>query len=179
MHYFIVIVTSLFFAYLVVMPSELRAQVKTASEGSVYAAPGMMVKIGRPAIYTVPKPTSIPIISPVILPRFWSKTDSTRKAEYAIFIQELYRQIKYPVSSLREQVEGIVYLNFRVNAAGQIDGVTLKKSNLVLSGWSGEATNVAKDALVVEAMRVVKTLRFPPSTSPTDTVTVPVSYRIQ
>ena len=177
MNYLVTIAILLFFVCSVVMPVELRAQERGVGEGDVYAAPGMMVKVRRTVLIdTTAKPKPKPVLSSIILKRFWNNADIFKQAEYDAFIRELYSHIKYPSSSLRDQVEGTILLQLTVSNDGTVKDVALKKKELV---WVGEASSKAKDALGEEAMRIARTLRFEPGSIASDNVTVPVKFTIQ
>lgn len=158
------------------IPDELRAQA-SSSNSDVYAAPGMMVKVRRTVLTdTTSRPKPKPVLSSVILKRFWTAADTFKPTEYDAFIRELYSHIKYPSSSLRDQVEGTILLRLTVSNDGTVKDVAPEKKELV---WVGEASSKAKDALGEEAMRVARTLRFEPGSIVSDNVIVPVKFTIQ
>lgn len=166
-----------FLIQMVFTPNELWAQIKDIDKGEAYAAPGMMVKLRRTVITdTAAKPKPASVLSSIILKRFWITADTTKTEAYNAFIRELYSHIKYPPSSLKNQVEGAVFLRFVVGADELVKNVVLENKSLV---WVGDATTEAKDALAEEAMRAAKTLRFEPTDKPTDEVAVPVQFTIQ
>ena len=139
--------------------------------GEIYAAPGMAVRIAKPAPVPQSKPKEL--VPPVaILPRFWRSTDNafrnTGSAQLLYFIQY---NTKYPAAAKSIEFEGKIYVRTIIDASGEPSKIEVINRNKTVA-----AQTDALNSLEVESMRVVRAMRFQPQAGVADTIVVPIVY---
>lgn len=169
---------------------------KAQGNGEVYAAPGMPVRVSgsvaepsrRPVPKAVPdlkpkaaasEPAFAPIISPVF-PRFWHQPEPARSQGRHNYYQFQQQHSQYPATSLRAGVGGHVWALLTVRADGTVGGVRITRRVMNEEVPSLEApSSAAEAALEAEVIRVVSQMRFEPSGTEPDTVTVSQRFEFQ
>lgn len=150
-----------------------------AQPSSVYAAPGMSVKVQRtipPATKTTrPKP---PIISPVFA-RYWHQADSQQIVNKQVCMLFASRQSRFPATSLSAGVGGQVKALLTVLPDGKVSNVKIISRVMDSNpAWPTKSTSDGAD-LDAEVVRVMSQLRFEPTPKASDTITVWQRFHIE
>lgn len=158
------------------------------AQGGAYSAPGMPLHLqhGVPVVPVRPvrKTAAAPPLSSVlkaapVLPRFWQLTDSARKKASAQLNQFASSQAKYPHNTLHAGIDGIVYVRLTVGSDGTVTQADIIRRTLSAEGGDVTYSEKGKADLDAEVLRVARALRFQPSVTAADTVTISQRFVMQ
>ena len=161
------------------------ALVHAQGTGEIYAAPGMAVRLpGRVQLVTAhPKKllTAKETVIPAIFSRFWQQPDSAKRSALQLFLRHLNGNTKYPVTTLRAQLEGIIFIRLIILPTGEVSKVEIVGRELneqFANIENKELMSQAKADLDAAALKSVQGIRFAPG-SATDSITVPRKFVMQ
>lgn len=125
--------------------------------------------------------TSKTLAIPTEMSRFWHQQSSSKVQSAQVFYQFINRDAKYPSTTLRAQVDGVIYIRMIVLPDG-----SLAKAEIVGRELNEEFADLkngvlmakAKADLDAEALRPFRSVRFERGRT-TDTITVSRKFVMQ
>jgi TonB family protein len=106
-------------------------------------------------------------------------TDSARNRAAAQLYQFASSQSKYPSNTLRAGIDGIIYVRLTIAGDGTVSQAEITRRILSAEGGDSGYVEKGKAALDAEVVRVAQALRFQPSSSEIDTVTISQRFLMQ